>query len=79
MRRLAILLAVLVAASLVPVGSASAGLPLRRGVAFKPKPWSRPIYGTKPPSANPDVQQHYVQAEDGVDLYVETWLPAPKN
>ena len=49
------------------------------GVAWEPAPASQPLYGTQPPSANPDVQQHVVEAHDGVDLFVETWLPAAKD
>ena len=79
MRRSAVLLALLVAASLLPADLAGAAGPLRRGRAFEPKALSRPIYGTKAPDADPDVQRHVVEAIDGVDLYVETWLPAPKN
>ena len=79
MRRLAPLLAALLAVSLLPAEAAFAARPKDRGFAFRTKALSRPIYGTKAPSADPDVQRHYVEAEDGIDLYVETWLPAPKN
>ena len=79
MRRQALALALLVGASLAPALDAQAASPLKTGTAFKPKPQSRPLYGTKPPSANPEAQTHVVEAADGVDLYVETWLPAPKN
>lgn len=73
------MLALFVLASLVPASNAGAALPLRRGRAFKPKAISRPIYGTKAPDADPDTQRHVVEAVDGVDLFVETWLPAPKG
>ena len=64
---------------MLPGPTAHAASPLKTGKAFRPKPASRALYGTKPPSANPEVQTHVVEAADGVDLYVETWLPAPKN
>lgn len=48
------------------------------GRAFVPKAWSQPLYGTKPPSDDPDTQTAYVEGHDGTDLYIETWLPAPK-
>ena len=50
-----------------------------RGTAWGPKPASKDLYGSTPPSENPDVQQHYVEGEDGTQLYVETWLPAAKD
>jgi hypothetical protein len=34
-----------------------------------------PIYGIRPPSADPDRQQHLVTAGDGTEIFVETWLP----
>lgn len=77
MRRKALVVAICVVPSLLVSASAHAGSPLQRGRKFRPKPLSRPLYGTKPPAENPDVQRHYVEGIDGVDLYVETWLPAP--
>ena len=40
---------------------------------------SAPLYGVQPPAADPERQQHIVQAADGTELFVETWLPAPKD
>ena len=80
MRRLAAsLIALLVGASLLSSGSALAASPLKTGKAFKPKPKSKALYGTKAPSEDPDKQTHVVEAADGVDLYVETWLPKAKG
>jgi X-Pro dipeptidyl-peptidase len=78
-RPLLLLLALLVGALVLPVAPARAASPLKTGSAFVPKPQSKPLYGMKPPSENPEKQTHVVEAADGVDLYVETWLPAPKN
>jgi putative CocE/NonD family hydrolase len=50
-----------------------------KGQVFEPAPQSTPLYGTAEPSENPDKQRHVVQAADGVDLFVETWLPAAKD
>lgn len=60
--------AVTAAAVLSPAQAAPPGV-------FEPRPASRPLYGTAPPSSDPAVQRHVVEASDGVDLYVETWLP----
>ncbi|MFP5380601.1 MAG: CocE/NonD family hydrolase, partial [Vicinamibacteria bacterium] len=49
------------------------------GVLWQPTPASQPLYGTQPPSENPDVQQTFVEGDDGTDLFVETWLPAEKD
>jgi uncharacterized protein len=79
MRKLPLLLALLVLASLLQVGTAAARSPLKKGKAFVPKPLSKPIYGTQDPSVDPESQRAYVESADGTDLYVETWLPAKKN
>lgn len=70
---------VVLAALLVPGSAASAASPPDKGIAFVPKPVSKPLYGTIPPDENPEVQRHYVEGHDGTDLYVETWLPAEKD
>ena len=75
--RFFVALAVLAAASL-PVSAGAQSAP-DRGVAWEPKPRSQPLYGTKAPDEDPEKQRHVVEAHDGVDLYVETWLPAPKD
>jgi len=49
------------------------------GTLFEPHPMSEPLYAVQPPDADPDRQQHVLKAADGVDLYVETWLPAAKG
>jgi uncharacterized protein len=43
--------------------------------AFEPQPASAPVYGVRAPAENPELQKHYVVADDGLRLYVETWLP----
>lgn len=50
-----------------------------KGQVFEPAPQSRALYGTKEPSEDPDRQRRIVEAADGVDLYVETWLPAAEG
>jgi predicted acyl esterase len=49
------------------------------GRPFVPPVPASSVYGIRPPSAAPTVQRHIVEAADGVDLYVETWLPAAKG
>ncbi|MGH2729180.1 MAG: CocE/NonD family hydrolase [Actinomycetota bacterium] len=80
MRRKALLLAVIIAlaAGLVPTAAWGRSAP-DDGVAFVPRPGSKALYGTKSPDQDPETQRHYVEGHDGVDLYVETWLPAPKD
>ncbi|MGH2806517.1 MAG: CocE/NonD family hydrolase [Actinomycetota bacterium] len=75
--RALIVIAVL-AAALAPVPAQASSAP-DKGAAFQPRPVSKPLYGTKAPSEDPETQQHYVEGHDGTDLYVETWLPAPKD
>jgi predicted acyl esterase len=79
MRKMWILLALLVLASILPASPVAARSPLKKGKAFVPRPLSRSLYGTQEPAVDPDLQQHYVAGKDGTDLYVETWLPAKKN
>jgi predicted acyl esterase len=71
------LVAAVIGALFVPAPAAHAASAPDRGKAWAPKALSKPLYGTKDPSEDPETQQHYVEAHDGVDLYVETWLPAP--
>jgi X-Pro dipeptidyl-peptidase len=59
------------------VTAAPAPAPVK-GQVFEPAPQSTPLYGTQEPSEDPDRQRAVVEAADGVDLYVETWLPAPE-
>lgn len=62
----------------LPAPAVAASAP-DRGRAFEPRPVSEPLYSTIAPSQNPEVQRHYVEGHDGTDLYVETWLPGPKD
>lgn len=48
------------------------------GRPFEPTPISEPLYGIQNPTDAND-QRRVVEAADGTDLYVETWLPAPKD
>ena len=73
-----LLLAILMLAMSLPATVHAEAVP-SAGVAWEPSPASQPLYGTQPPSDNPDVQQAVVEADDGVDLFVETWLPAEKD
>jgi predicted acyl esterase len=68
------LVAALIAACFVPTTAMAASAP-DRGKAWAPKPLSKPLYGSKSPDEDPETQRHVVEAHDGVDLYVETWLP----
>ena len=70
--------ALLISLCLVPAAAHGASAP-DSGMPFQPVPESLPLYGTKPPGADPARQQKVVAAKDGIDLFVETWLPAPKN
>lgn len=40
---------------------------------------SAPLYGVRHPSEDPERQIARLVADDGVELYVETWLPAAKD
>ena len=75
--RLALVVALL-SGSLFPTKALAISAP-DKGRAWAPKPLSRALYGSKPPSEDPERQQHYVSAHDGIDLYVETWLPKEKD
>ncbi|MDP9067135.1 MAG: CocE/NonD family hydrolase [Actinomycetota bacterium] len=75
----AICVAATAVSAVIVSAPAEAKSPPDRGTAFEPRALSKPLYGTKPPSKDPSRQQHYVEAHDGVDLYVETWLPAAKD
>jgi X-Pro dipeptidyl-peptidase len=73
------LLALSVLASCLAPTAASALSAPDKGKAWQPRPVSKALYGTKSPDQDPDKQRHYVVGHDGTDLYVETWLPAPKD
>ena len=60
-------------------GAARAASAPDAGKAFAPEGISEPLYGTKAPGADPARQRHVVTAGDGVELFVETWLPAAKG
>jgi predicted acyl esterase len=72
-------IAALLAFALLLPAAASADPAPSAGLAWEPAPASQPLYGTKAPSADPAVQQAFVKGDDGVDLFVETWLPAAKD
>lgn len=74
-------LVALATAAAVVSGGAVAAAPAPKAVkgqVFAPAPASKPLYGTQDPDVDPQRQRAVVEAADGVDLYVETWLPAPK-
>ena len=69
----------LAAAGLVVTSGAVAAAPAPgpvKGQVFEPAPQSEPLYDTLSPDQDPQRLRHVVEAADGVDLYVETWLPA---
>lgn len=68
-RMLAVALATLLLSTSAHAASAPDG-----GTPFEPAPLSQPLYRTAP-----ETHRHLVEAADGVDLFVETWLPAPKD
>lgn len=78
-RRFWLIVSIICVAAFTGLPSAQAKSPPDYGTAFTPRSLSRPLYGTKPPWEDPERQQHYVEAHDGIDLYVETWLPAAKK
>lgn len=77
-RPLALALALTLGALTLPGGAQAASAP-DAGTAFEPTPVSAALYGFTAPSAAPALQKHVVEAADGTDLFVETWLPAPKD
>jgi X-Pro dipeptidyl-peptidase len=79
MRKLQAVLALLVALTVLPAVPALAGSAPDEGRAWAPKPRSEALYGSKSPDQDPDTQRHYVEAADGTQLYVETWLPEAKD
>ena len=40
---------------------------------------SEPLYAVKRPEADAATQRHIVSAADGVEIYVQVWLPAAKD
>jgi predicted acyl esterase len=70
--------AAVIAGLLYPSSAFAASAP-DKGKAWAPKPKSEALYGSKPPSEDPDVQQHFVEGHDGTQLFVETWLPEELN
>lgn len=72
MHRRAVLLAL--TAALAWAGAAGAASAPDRGAGWAPTPVSQPLYGTAATT-----QTAFVTARDGVQLFVETWLPAPKD
>lgn len=61
-------------AALTAAGTAQAASAPDRGTAWEPRPASQPLYGR---AAQTD--QRFLTADDGVKLFVETWLPAAKD
>jgi predicted acyl esterase len=64
-------------ALLAPTSARSESAP-DNGRPFEPAPVSQPLYGIRNPTDG-NGQRHVVQAADGVELFVETWLPAAKD
>jgi predicted acyl esterase len=78
--RCSLLSALLIAAAGLASGaSAVASERGRPPVVFDATPASPPLYGIQPPSVDPARQRQVVTAADGTALFVETWLPAPKD
>jgi predicted acyl esterase len=63
---------------LIPDGVLAASAP-DAGRPFEPRPASEALYAIKPPEEDPARQRHIVTAVDGVEIWTETWLPAPKD
>ena len=68
MSRLPLLAVLLVL--LAPAAARAASAP-DEGTVFEPRPLSEPRFKTAP-----ETRTHVVEAADGTDLFVETWLPA---
>ena len=79
MRILRSLASIAIGAALLVPGPASAASAPDEGYAFRPAPWSKPLYGSQPPEDDPATQQTYIEGHDGTDLYIETYLPAPSG
>ncbi len=75
MKSTTLALTVALGGALLSPSSALAASAPDRGVAWEPRPLSKPLYGTKAPDEDPETQQHFVEGHDGTRLYVETWLP----
>ncbi len=72
-----IALTALIAALMAPVNARPASEP-DLGRPFEPAPVSEPLYGIREPT-DANGQRHIVEAADGVELFLETWLPALKD
>ena len=70
---------VVVIAVVTVAAPALAAPPLDAGTPWEPPAPGPALYGVRAPSADPATQQHVVRAPDGVNLFVETWLPEPKD
>src|SRR5687767_9539648 len=66
----------LAAATAFVAPSAAAPAKPKPPVAFDAVPATVAQYGIRPPSADPARQRHVLTAGDGVEIFVETWLPA---
>jgi X-Pro dipeptidyl-peptidase len=76
--RLVAALAMAIAAAAVPIAAHAAPAP-DAGRAFVPRPVSQKLYDIKAPSEDPATQRQNVRAADGVNLFVETWLPKQRE
>jgi LPXTG-motif cell wall-anchored protein len=64
-------------AAVTTTGPARASSAPDAGVRWEPPPLTAPLFGIKPPSADP-AQVRIVTAADGVTLYTQTWLPTTR-
>ena len=64
--------------ALSPVANASESAP-DAGWVFEPASIPPPLYGVQHPSVDPEMQRHVVEAADGTDIFLETWLPVAKD
>ena len=74
---IALVISLLVLGGVVPA-NASESAP-DAGWVFEPAPIPAPLYGIQHPSVDPDLQRHIVEGADGIDIFVETWLPVAKD
>ena len=78
-RRLLASVIILVLASPCAVGSATAkSAQPRVARAWEPAPHSEPLFEVQAPT-DANGQRHIIEAEDGIEIFVETWLPAAKD
>ena len=73
--RLGLVVILLASVAARPVGASSAP---DAGVRWEPPALTAPLYGIRPPSADP-AQIRMVTAADGVELFTQTWLPVARD